>query len=467
MLLVDNAYLLTMGPMGEVADGWLLVGDDGRIVALGGAQPPTVPADCPRFDARGAFVAPGFVSAHSHLFTSGARGLGTDERLYGWIEAMMRWNRIASAEDLYVATLHGALDFLNNGITTAYDFTSGRLDFDAAHAGHDGFRGTLKPAAIVERQLDAKLDAGIRFVHSVMLDEAVGSREDVIERVDGVVEHAAPSRARPEFLGMAISGTVQWAEDPSVAALEVEVMRRHGLLNQAHFLETAEQLDLQRSKFAWYEDAGAFGPDFLFGHFIHPTEPQMRAAAESGCGMVWQPTSNGRLGSGIVDIPRLRSLGMRIGVGLDDQSCTDCSDPFQNLRMGIYVQRAGQEDPAAMGVREMLELHTVGSARVLGVADRVGSLEAGKWADFLVVDPTDPDVGPIWDPVATYVLACSLRNLQRVYVAGRLVSDGGRIVTLDADAVSAELHERYAALSGRPSRWRRAPSRAGAPAGAA
>jgi 5-methylthioadenosine/S-adenosylhomocysteine deaminase len=139
---------------------------------------------------------------------------------------------------------------------------------------------------------------------------------------------------------------------------------------------------------------------------------------------------------------------MRVGVGLDDQACTDVSDPFQNMRIGIYLQRAWHKDPAAMGVRQMLELHTLRSAEVLGVADRVGSLEPGKFADFLVVDPTDPDTGPVWDAYGTYVLACSLRNLKQVWVGGRLVSDDGRIVTHDPRAVAAEVHGRLRALAG-------------------
>jgi cytosine/adenosine deaminase-related metal-dependent hydrolase len=136
-------------------------------------------------------------------------------------------------------------------------------------------------------------------------------------------------------------------------------------------------------------------------------------------------------------------------VGLDDQSCTDVSDPFQNMRIGIYTQRAVHRDPMAMPVRDMLELHTRGSAEVLGIEADVGSLEVGKFADFLVVDPRSPDTGPVWDAYGTYVLACSLRNLKQVWVGGELVSDEGRIVTHDTDEVNAQLHERLTRLTPR------------------
>ncbi|MBP0645496.1 amidohydrolase family protein, partial [Mycobacterium tuberculosis] len=74
--------------------------------------------------------------------------------------------------------------------------------------------------------------------------------------------------------------------------------------------------------------------------------------------VIWQATSNGRLGSGIADITRYRDAGIRVGMGLDDQSCTDVSDPFQNMRIGLYTQRAVHSDAAVLAAREVLRMHT-------------------------------------------------------------------------------------------------------------
>lgn len=451
MLTVTGARILTMAP-GRPApfDGWMSVDAAGRISAIGPGAPPLRAAERGTvFDAGGSFVAPGFVSSHSHLFTSGSRGLGMDQTLYGWVEAMTAHTRHASPDDLYWLTVHGALDFLGNGITTAYDFTSGRLDFCAATAGAGGFRGSLKPVEHLGAQITAKVDAGIRFVNSVMLDEAVGTAGEVLNRLEEVLALGAKHRDAPGYLGDAISGAVQWAAEPAAATIEVEAMRRFGLRNQPHFLETREQLDVQRAKFAWYRDAGALGPDLIFGHFVQATPAMVDEAAAAGCAMSWQPASNGRLASGVADIPAIRAAGMRVGVGLDDQACTDCSDPWMNMRMGVYLLRAATHDPAAMPVADMLELHTRGSAEALGIDGDVGSLEVGKYADFLVVDPRSPDTGPVWDDYGSYVLACGLRNLKAVYVGGRRVADAtGPTGRLQADA-TGEVHTRLAAIAAR------------------
>jgi 5-methylthioadenosine/S-adenosylhomocysteine deaminase len=134
--------------------------------------------------------------------------------------------------------------------------------------------------------------------------------------------------------------------------------------------------------------------------------------------------------------PQVPALGA--SVFGDDQSCTDISDPFANMRMGLYTLRALHTDARVLEPRDVLRLHTLGSAEVLGVQDRVGSLEVCRYADFVVVDHRAPTTGPVWDVLATYVLACGLRNLKQVYVGGRPVE--AALAARDDD----ELRERMA-----------------------
>ena len=442
MLLVVNALLIPIAPDGPdvIEGGWMLVGDDGRILSTGAGTPPAAPG-AETLDVGGAFVAPGFVSAHSHLFTSGLRGLGVDQTLYGWCDSMLGFTAHCSPEDLYWSTLHGSLDFLANGVTTAFDFTDPRLSWVAMVNGERAGVGEMRPLEYLTRQADANADAGIRYINAVGMDATVGSDDEIFERLAAAFAHddAADQDLR---LGSAIFGAVQWSPRRDAAELELEAMRRFGLINEAHFLETREEVELQRTKFEWYAEAGALGPSLVFGHFIQTTPEIIDRAAEAGAGMSWQPASNGRLASGIADIPHMRERGMTIGVGLDDQACTDVADPWQNMRIGIYAQRAATGDPLSMMPRDMLRMHTLGSAEVLGVADRVGSLEPGKFADFVVVDPRHPDLGPLWHPLDSYVLACSLRNLKAVYVGGVRQHDGMSSANPLAAEASAKLHER-------------------------
>jgi 5-methylthioadenosine/S-adenosylhomocysteine deaminase len=457
-LTVVNALLLTMTDGQDPFHGWLTVGAGGTITGIGPGQPPA--GDAGRtghaagevLDARGRIVAPGFVSAHSHLHTSGMRGIAADEQLYPWARACVRLTMGADPDDMYWFVLHGCLDFLANGITSAFNFPQNEVLtlYDPATGSSSLVR---TDEAFLTRQFDAIADSGLRVMGAIRLDDEPGGQgpadAQVHERFDRLAAAQADRIPAARHLGPAVYGAVQWSAGPRTARLEAEVMARHGIVNQAHFLETSEDLGGQRRKFAWYADAGVLGETMIFAHFVHPTDEIVAAVAASGTRVSWQPTSNGRLGSGVADIVGYRRADIPVGVGLDDQSCTDISDPFANMRLGLYSQRARYTDPSVLTAREMLRLHTLGSAEVLGVADRVGSLAPGRCADFLVVDPTRPDTGPMWDPYATYVLACGLRNVDEVRVGGRLVSRRGETTNPLGATVAGELHSRVIAAARR------------------
>lgn len=459
-LTVVNALLLPVADAGDGEPdwylGWLRVDETGRICGIGPGQPPTLEPSQESSDARvldvgGSIVAPGFISAHSHLFTSGLRGIASSSTLYPWVRSMMEVFQHAESEDMYWSTLHGSMDFLANGITSAYNFTQSRVTWVYDPSTAKAELAGIHPPEYLTRQFDAAVDAGLRVMNAIRLDDEAGPDSQMLAMFSEMASASAELTPADRHLGVSVMGAVQWAAQARSAELEAQVMADHGITNQAHFVETAEGIDVQRAKFDWYDKAGALGPSFLFGHFVHPSDAMVERAVETGCGMVWQATSNGRLGSGFADVVRYRSLGMKVGMGLDDQSCTDISDPFGNMRIGMYTMRAMYSDASVLTPREMLRLHTLGSAEVLGVADRVGSLEVGKMADFVVVDHRAPSTGPVWDVYATYVMACGLRNLKSVYVGGVLASQEGRCTTplaTDADAQLAERVTRAAHAEG-------------------
>ncbi|WP_456844253.1 amidohydrolase family protein [Cellulomonas sp. P5_C6] len=451
-LLVHDALLIPVAAGGpDWYLGWFLVGDDGRIASMGQGAPDAslLVSGVPTLDAGGAMVAPGFVSAHSHLFTSGMRGISPGSTLYPWVLSMVEVMDKCSPDDVYWSTLHGALDFLANGVTSAYNFTHSRVTWRYDPVSASPALGRVAPVEFVTRQLDAVADAGLRVVNAIRLDDEAGPEAEMLGVFGDMVRESSLRTPADQHLGASVMGAVQWASTPRSAELEVAVMREHGITNQAHFVETAQGIETQREKFDWYRSAGALGPDFLFGHFVHPTDVMVDVAAATGCGVVWQATSNGRLGSGFADVVRLREAGIRVGLGLDDQSCTDISDPWGNMRIGLYTTRALHTDASVLMPADVLRMHTLGAAEVLGVEDRIGSLEVGKFADFLLVDHRAPDTGPVWDVLATYVMACGLRNLSQVYVGGVLVSEGGRSTSALAAAAPGDLRTRITAAAAR------------------
>jgi 5-methylthioadenosine/S-adenosylhomocysteine deaminase len=430
-LLVRNAILFTQRA-DETAPGrgYLLAGDDGKILSVGyGDAPPWLRA-ARVVDASGKMLVPGFVSAHNHPYQAATRGLATDQALGGWLGEVRPYWVGGPASDHYYSTLLGCYDLLRHGITSGFNFDDGNGE-----------------AGVDVESLRAEFASGMRFVHGYCLP-IVGTRESRLADFDAFYAYTRPFAGRPSFLGLAMGGYAYATGDRDYMMLEGEIMASHRLFNQAHYLEAADaaQVAGQRAKFRWFRESHELGPRLAFGHLIHADGPILAQIAEAGAGMVWNPLSNGRLGSGVADIPAMRRLGIRIGMGVDGQASADVADPFENMRAGLYAVRARAEDPSVLGPRDVLGFHTLGSADVMGVADRVGSLEKGKYADFLVVDPHAMETGPVVDPYGTLVLACGTANIEAVYVGSRLVVDHGNVLNPDYATVCAEVASRSARL---------------------
>jgi 5-methylthioadenosine/S-adenosylhomocysteine deaminase len=435
-LLVTNAYIFSMAPDQRAPfHGYLVVAADGRLTTVTPGDPPPTLKAVTTWNAHGHWIIPGFISAHSHLWQSAYRGLAPDQTLTGWIDELYgNKSSHATAEDLYWFTLEGALDHLRHGITAAYNFSLG------GHAPDQSL-------AFNQQEFNAELASGIRFVHGWQPGHVAQANTiaETRDHLKAFLDWSAPERQNPRVLSVMINGMssfVPRADAPEEAALEVQLMREFHLGNQTHYLEPPETAASEQALFPLFIHSGLLSDQLLFGHFIHTTPAILAATGNAHAAMVWNPLSNGRLASGVPDIPTYLKAGIRVGMGVDGEASADLADPFENLRTGLYAIRDKYQSAAVMSPYDVLRLHTLGSADVLGVADRLGSLEPGKLADFLVLDPTH--FGVVFDPYATLVLVASQPDLERVYVGGQLLVEHGLLLRHDLHPIEAEVNQRVA-----------------------
>lgn len=432
-LVVSNAYIFSMAAEQRAPfHGYLVVGEDGRLVAVAAGEPPASLKAAAVWNAEGHWVVPGFISAHSHLWQSAYRGLASDQTLLGWIDALYG-NAVtqASAEDLYWFTLEGGLDHLRHGITSTYSFNYGGHSRDQSEAFNEQtFRG--------------EADSGVRFVHGWEPGKYGPAYTTEVADLElgtflGWTEKQAP---KTKLLSVMINGMTSFDGTPQQAVLEAALMKHYHVSNQSHYLEQPETQVADREQFKWFTDSGLLTDKMIFGHFIHTDAAILAATGQAHAAMSWNPLSNGRLASGVADITQYLKAGIRVGMGVDGEASADLADPFENMRTGLYAIRDKYENAGVMSPYDVLRLHTMGSADVLGVADKLGSLEAGKMADFLVIDPRH--FGHVFDPYATVVFVTSQPDLERVYVGGELMVEHGTPLKQDLTKVQREVDGRVA-----------------------
>ncbi len=431
-LIVSNAYIFSMAADQRAPfRGYLVVGEDGKLAAVAAGDPPASLKATTVWNAEGRWVMPGFISAHSHLWQSAYRGLASDQTLLGWI-AVLYGNAVtqATAEDLYWFTLEGGLDHLRHGITATYSFSYGGHSRDQSEAFN-------------EHEFRGEADSGVRFVHGWQPGKAGPAyTTEIADRELGTFLAWTKEQKGTKLLSVMINGATAFDDTYQQALLEAALMKHYGVSNQSHYLEQPETQVLDRERFKWFTNSGLLTDKMIFGHFIHTDAAILAATGQAHAAMSWNPLSNGRLASGVADIPQYQKAGIRVGMGVDGEASADLADPFENMRTGLYAIRDKYENAGVMSPYDVLWLHTMGSADVLGVADKLGSLEVGKMADFLVIDPRR--FGHVYDPYATLVFVTSQPDLERVYVGGELMVEHGVPLKQDLTKVQREVDDRVA-----------------------
>jgi len=445
-LVVRDAKILTMaqGQRAPVA-GYISVGTDGRILAVAAGEPPASLNAASVIDAHGDYVTPGFISSHSHVWQAAWRGLAQDKTTPSWGRDLYNDHAIrAMPEDLYWFCLQGSLDHLQHGITSAFDFALNRGAVSNMDSDYD------------KAQFKAKMDSGIRFEHAytpTLTPRANNTNASAPVPADPLNLNQARARLKafldwaaaqhsPQLLSVMLSGAPAGGQAVGAAIL----MKEFHLGNQVHYLEAPDNQLQQRANFRSYMKGGLLGPTLFFGHFVHTDDYILQETAKAGAGMSWQPLSNGRLAAGLADIPKYLEMGIRVGMGVDGEASADIADPFENMRMGLYAIRMKYADATVMSPYQVMYLHTMGSADVMGVKDKVGSLEPGKFADLVLINPAR--LGPVLEDVyANIVFVTGERDIDSVYVGGDLIVEHGKFLHQDFNKVQAESAKRVIAIN--------------------
>jgi len=436
--LYTSAHVVTMDDAGtEIPDGWLLIGDE-LVAGIGDGELPDADS---RVDLRGALVTPGLVNTHHHLYQTLTRAHATEADLFTWLRALYPLWAGIDAEAEYAAARTGLAELALSGCTTVFDH---HYVFPRGRTG------------LIEAEVQAARELGLRLVASrgsMDLGESDGGLppDELVEDLDAVL--ADTERLAAELHEPGPGARVQIAVAPcspfSVTGRLMEesasLARRLGLLLHTHLAETAEEEAYCRELYGctpveYLDRLGWLADDVWCAHCIHLGEDDVRRFGETGTGVAHCPTSNLRLGAGIAPVRDLLDAKVRVGLGVDGSASNERSDLFLEVKQALLVAR-GRGGPAALTAREALQLGTRGGAAVLR-RDDIGSLEAGKCADFAVWRMDGLELGGAADPVAGLVLSGPHR-VDRLVVGGDEVVRDGALVRAEESEI-ARAHRRQA-----------------------
>ena len=436
-MIYANAHVVTMDDDGtELAAGWLAV-EDGFVSAVGAGEPP--PGD--REDLGGAVVTPGLVNTHHHLYQTLTRARAQQADLFTWLRELYPvWAGI-DAEAEYAAARTGLAELALSGCSTVFDHHY------VFPRGVDG---------LIEAEVEAAQQLGVRIVASrgsmdlgqsqggLPPDELVESLDRILDettRLAGLHEHGPGARVH-----IAVAPCSPFSVTEGLMRASADLARGMRLRLHTHLAETAEEDEYCRELYGctpveYLEQLSWLADDVWCAHCVQLSQRDAARFGQSKTGVAHCPTSNLRLGAGIAPVRDLLDANVPVGLGVDGSASNERSDLFFEVKQALLVARA-RGGPEAMTVREALRLATRGGADVLG-RDDIGSLEAGKCADFAVWRTDGLELGGADDPVAGLVLSGPHR-VDRLVVGGEDVVRGGSLVRADESEIARD-HRRQAA----------------------
>jgi cytosine/adenosine deaminase-related metal-dependent hydrolase len=411
---------VTCDDLGTVTTGDLVVEGD-RIAEVGGRASGVARV----LDAEGCAVIPGFVQAHVHLCQALFRGMADDMPLLDWLKSRI-WPLEAAHDEksLAASAALGLCEMTRAGTTTILDM------------------GTVRAHEAVMRACD---ESGVRAISGkAMMDAGDGVPKGLRESTRASLEESERIAARwskharvgyayaPRFILSCTQALVRGAVDR--AAETRALVHTHAAEHPRE--REAVRAALGDDDVSVLRSWGVSGPRAVLAHGVQLTDDEARAIAAEGTRVVHCPSANLKLGSGIARVADLDALGVALALGADGAPCNNNMDPWTELRHAALLAKV-RTGTTSLPARRALRLATIDGARALGLGDVTGSLEPGKYADFVVVRLDQPHAEPGGDVYSKLVYACTARDVVHVAVDGRLLVLRGEHQRFDPEAVAA------------------------------
>jgi len=428
-LLVTGATIVTMDADRRVIEGGVLAVRGDSIVAIGEQVATAFPKGLTAektIDARGKIVMPGLINGHTHIPMTLMRGLKDDVTLDDWLRKYIFPAEARNVSEDYVrwGSRLALAEMIRSGTTTFADMYYFE-DAEAEETKSAGLRGFLGETWIDFPDPDNKNEAEMAAYTEKFLKKWYG---------DPLI-HASVA---PHSIYTCSEKTLR--DSAALARRYHAPILIHVAEMQKEFVDSMKTNNA--TPVQYLDRIGLLGPDVLAAHCIWLDATDIKILAERQTGCVHNPSSNMMLASGVAAVVDQRAAGMRVGLGTDGPAGSNNDlNIMEEMDLAAKLQKTYRADPRALGAKGALEMATIEGARALHMEKEIGSLEAGKKADFIVLNLNVPNAVPLYDVYSQIVYALKASEIETVVVGGKTLLKDGKVLTVDEAKALAKAKE--------------------------
>jgi 5-methylthioadenosine/S-adenosylhomocysteine deaminase len=434
--LLRNGTLITMNAKKQILEHCEVLLDDDRIGGIfpAGAEN-NIRAD-KVLDCKDKIIMPGMVSGHSHLTGIFQRGLWNEPTFEGWIAKSNAIERLVdlSAEDIYALHSAACIEFLRHGVTTVLNMFAVRpvLDLEKIDASRRAF-----------------MDTGVRGILAVALQDRSTNGEPQpgpfadkgwMSAIRDAFERVTNSTSRVGF--MLAPGAPQWCSDQLLIPCR-ELAEELGIGIHTHLLETKGNAEAGRRLHGepilpHLEKIGFLSGRLSVAHCNWLENEDIDKLAKHDVKVVHNPSANMKLGSGFARVKRMRRTGLTLGLGADSVNAGTVYSVFEQMKLAVLGPRILWGAENWVLPEEAFEMATLGGAKAMLLDEVVGSIEEGKKADLVVLNPKI-SLLPTNDIINQIALGENGESVESVFVDGTPVLLNGRVEAVNETDILAAL----------------------------
>ncbi|MEN6332207.1 MAG: amidohydrolase [Smithella sp.] len=419
-IAITGGTLLTMSEKMEIIKNPVIGIKDGIIAAIlpDENEQNTEGRAKENIDAAGCVIMPGLVNTHTHLPMVCFRGMADDLTLMDWLHHHIfpAEARFVNKQMVYDGAILAMAEMILSGTTTFCDgyFFEGKIGQAALHSG--------MRAVIAQGFIDFPIsDNNDSSNNKAIAERFVANWKDSSPLITTAFFCHAPYTCSPETLI-----TVK------------EAARKAGIPWLIHLLENKDEIETIRQRYGrkpvqHLQHLGVLDEQTIAVHCNWVDEEDMDIFAELDVKVSHNPESNMKLASGVAPVPGMMKKGIVVGLGTDGSASNNDLDMFREMDTAAKIHKVTTFDPTVMSAQTVMKMATIGGARVLGLEKRIGSIEVGKEADFILVDMKKPHLTPLYNCCSQLVYAASGTDVKTSIIGGKIVMKDRQLLTIDVD----------------------------------
>ena len=420
MKAYTNVNLVTCDSEFHVYRGGLLVVEDDRIVYCGPYDQAWLGKCSETVDYEGAWIMPGLVNCHTHSAMTLLRGIRDDSNLHEWLE-----DYIWPAESLFTAEV----------TTKAVQFALAEMLL----SGTTTFNDMYNPHGVDIKQVyQAVRQSGMRCYFSpTLFTSPAETAEETLIRTRAIIEEIL-SYDDKNFQVM-VAPHSPYACDEDLLKGSVDLARELDLRLHIHVAETQNENKIILERYgkrplAFLKGLGYLEQPAIFAHGVELNPSEIADLATSPVSIAHNPISNLKLASGVAPVTNLLVAGVTVGLATDSVASNNNLDMFEEGRTAALLQKMWVGDASQFTIEQALKAQTIEGAKALGLEDKIGSLEVGKQADFIAIQPKGRiHLYPLENMLSHLVYAVKGSDVQDVYIAGKQVVRDGQVLTVNVN----------------------------------